>query len=56
MLSFFESKKIVPRAVKEEEKMLIKQKLSRVSTINLDGKAEATKFFRDLREKFLAKC
>ena len=58
LISIFEKNKITPKAVKEEEKQQIKQKLSRVSTL-VDGKSQAhgaPPFFMEIKDKFMDKC
>ena len=55
LLKFMEGKGITPKVLQEEEQKMIKQKLSRTSTINSQrGEPKvAPEYFRELKEKFL---
>jgi Tat protein secretion system quality control protein TatD with DNase activity len=59
LLSFFESKGIKPRQVKEEEKKEIQKKLSRINTRMdhpPDEVLQPPEYFKELKERYLAKC
>ena len=58
LLKFMEGKGITPKVLQEEEQKMIKQKLSRTSTINSQRREPkvAPEYFRELKEKFLQQC